>query len=90
MKIDAIEEGARQAREVLRALARRAAARLDGRAAAATGIGGGDELKARRERGAPRGARHDDVALLERLAQGLEDSPRELGQLVQKWRPMLR
>ena len=54
------------------------------RAAAPARIGGADELEAGGERRAARGAGDDDAALLEGLAQRLEDALGELGQLVQE------
>ena len=43
-----------------------------------------NELKARREHGAPRDPHDGDVAVLERLAQRFERGALELGQLVEK------
>src|SRR6185295_4641952 len=64
----------------------RAAARASGVAelAARARVHRRDELERGRELGVARGARDDDAAGLERLAQRLERSTRELGQLVEE------
>src|SRR6266508_1178347 len=90
VKIDPIQERAREPREVLSALARRAAAGLDGWASAAAGIGSGDELGAGGEGGAAGGARNHQVPVLQRLAQRFEDAPGELGPLVQGRHSLIR
>ena len=84
VEIDAVEQGAREAGQVAGALRGRAGAGLQGRAAAAAGIGGGDELEAGGEAGGARGAGDDDAGVLERLPQGLQDALGELGQLVEE------
>ena len=58
-------------------------ARIDAQPRAAR-IHGADELEARGEGGAARGAGDDDSPLLQRLAQGLENALGELRQLVQE------
>jgi hypothetical protein len=82
VQVDAVEEGAGQAGEVVLALAGSAAADLDGGAAAAARVGGGDELEARGEAGGADGASHG--AILEGLTQGFERPGRELRQLIQE------
>src|SRR5258705_13138021 len=84
MQVDAIQQGTRKPPEVLPALTLGAHAVLEGAAGAPAGIGGGDQLNARGEHGASRGAGHDDGAFLERLAQGLQRAAGKLGELVEE------
>jgi len=57
---------------------------------AAAGVHGGDQLKARRKIDGAAGAGERDVAGFERLTQGLQYGPRELGQFVQKQHAVMR
>src|SRR5262249_32864623 len=68
----------------------RAAARLDGRAAAATGISGADQLKTSGKGGAASRARYDDLPILDGLAQGLEHTLGELWELVEEEHTVMR
>ena len=82
LKVDAVQQWAREPGEVVGALRGRADAGAKRRAAATARIRGADELEARGERRAARGAGDDDLPLFERLAQGLENALGEFGQLV--------
>src|SRR5206468_6611456 len=64
VKVDAVEERARESAEVPRALGGRADAAVEGWTAAAAGIGGGDELKAGGKAADTAGARNRDAAVL--------------------------
>ena len=79
VQVDAIEQGARQPAEVLPALPFGADTVLEGAAGAPAGIGGGDELEARREDGGAGGPGDGDRALLQRLAKRFQCATRELG-----------
>jgi hypothetical protein len=86
VQVDAVEERPRQSPAV--ALDRRRAARtlaqLRAGPAARARVGRGDEQEAAREPQGRRRAPDDHLALLERLAQGLDRRALELGQLVEE------
>jgi hypothetical protein len=84
--IDAIEEGTRDAALVIGATGVAALAGVAGRAGetAFAGVHRGDELEARWEGDARIGAGDHRFTALERLAQAIEHTGRELGQLVEK------
>ena len=91
LQIDAVEQRPADARLVAQHRVGRAATGLGRIAelAAGTGIHGGDELEAGRELGLTGGARNDEAAGFERLAQGLERGPRKLRQLVEEEHAMV-
>ena len=68
MEVDAVEQGAREAREVAGPLGGRAGA---GRQRGA-GVGGGDELESGGEAGGAGGPGDDDAGVFERLAGRLD------------------
>jgi hypothetical protein len=82
VEIDAVEERAGEAAEVSGALGGRTDTAVEGGAAAAAGVGGGNELKAGREAADAAGAGDRDAAVLEGLAQRLEHVLLEFGELV--------
>ena len=91
-EVEAVEQRARELLAVggeplrrARALDRRIAAR-----AARAQVHRPDELEARREERVPADPRDRDDAVLERLAQRLEDRARELGQLVEQQHAAVR
>jgi len=69
VQVDAIQQRAREAPEVARALGGRAEAAVERGAAAAAGVGGGDELEAGGKIADAAGARDDHAPVLEGLAQ---------------------
>src|SRR4030095_1660888 len=87
LQVDAVEGRERQPAQVAIALGRRADARLQRGTAAPARVGGGDQLKARREVADPARASYRDPAVLQRLTQRLEHVLLELGQLVEEEHP---
>lgn len=86
MQVDAIQQRAADARLVARHLVGRAAAALHRRPpmAAGAGIHGRDELKARGKFAALGGSGDGDLAGLQRLAQRLQRTARELGKFIEE------
>jgi hypothetical protein len=86
VQVDAIEQGSGETRPVARHLLLGATAAAPRIAEIATGtrIHRGDELEPRRKDGLPRRPRNMDFAVLEGLAQYLQDAAIEFRQLIQK------
>ena len=86
VQVDAVEQGAGDATEVLLDLGRRAGAGAAGirPVSAGTGIHGGDEDEVGGESRAAEGPADGHLAFLERLAQDLERLAIELGHLVEE------
>ena len=81
-EVETVDQRAAEAGAVaLDALVRAGAA---AEAAAGAGVGGGDQLHARRKAHTSGRARDDQLAVLERLPQGLERTARELRELVEE------
>src|SRR5262249_9090345 len=84
VEIDTVKQRPRQAAEVPSALGRCAQTAVERRTAAAARVGGRYELKTGREIGEAAGARDAHTAVLERLAQRLEDMLLKFRELIEK------